>query len=65
MSLQKFIGTVFVCTFFYRLRNVGPNPGSPMNYRIFCNTIIYNGEVRMKYLSRIMLMNNQVAAKEI
>ena len=31
----------------------------------FCNRIIYNGKVRIKYLSRIMLMNSQVAAKEI
>ena len=60
MSLQKFIETVFGFTFFYRLRNVGPNPWSPMN-----NRIIYNGKVRIKYLSRIMLMNSQVAAKEI
>ena len=65
MSLQKFIETVFVCTLFYRLRNVGPNPGSPMDYRFFCNIIKYNGKVRIKYLSRIMLMNSQVAAKEI
>ena len=65
MSFQKFIETVFVCTFFYRLRNVGPNPGSPMDYRFFCNRIEYNGKVRIKYLSRIMLMNSQVAAKEI
>ena len=61
MSFQKFIETVFVCTFFYRLRNVGPNPGSPMDYRFFCNRIEYNGKVRIKYLSRIMLMNSQVA----
>ena len=65
VSLQKFIETVFVYTLFYNLRNVGPNPGSPMNYRFFCNRIIYNGKVRIKYLSRIMLMNSQVAAKEI
>ena len=65
MSFQKFIETVFVCTFFYRLRNVGPNPGSPMDYRFFCNRIEYNGKVRIKYLSRIMLMNSQVAAREI
>ena len=63
MSFQKFIETVFVCTFFYRLRNVGPNAGSPMDYRFFCNRIEYNGKVRIKYLSRIMLMNSQVAAK--
>ena len=65
MSLQKYIETVFVYTFFYRLRNVGSHPGSPMNYRFFCNIIIYNGKVRIRYLSRIMLMNSQVAAKEI
>ena len=65
MSFQKFIETFFVCTFFYRLRNVGPNPGTPMDYRFFCNRIEYNGKVRIKYLSRIMLMNSQVAAKEI
>ena len=67
VSLQKCIEAVFVYTFFYDLRNVGPNPGSPMNYRFFCNIIIYmhNGKVRIKYLSRIMLMNSQVAAKEI
>ena len=65
MSFQKFIETVFVCTFFYRLRNVGPYPGSPMDYRFFCNRIEYNGKVRIKYLSLIMLMNSQVAAKEI
>ena len=65
VSLQKFIEAVFVYTFFYDLRNVGPNPGSPMNYRFFCNRIIYNGKVRIKYLSRIVLMNSQVAAKEI
>ena len=41
VSLQKFIEAVFVYTFFYDLRNVGPNPGSPMNYRFFCNRIIY------------------------
>ena len=44
VSLQKFIEAVFVYTFFYDLRNVGPNPGSPMNYRFFCNRIIYNGK---------------------
>ena len=65
VSLQKFIEAVFVYTFFYNLMNVGPNTGSPMNYRVFCNIIIYNGKVRIKYLSRIMLMNSQVAAKEI
>ena len=65
MSLQKFIETVFGFTFFYRLRNVGPNPWSPMYNRFFCNRIIYNGKVRIKYLSRIMFMNSQVAAKEI
>ena len=70
MSLQKFIETVFVCTFFYRLRNVGPNPGSPylpyMHYSFFCNIIIiYNGKVGIKYLSRIILMNSQVADIEI
>ena len=27
--------------------------------------VIYNGKVRIKYLSRIMLMKSQVAAKEI
>ena len=41
VSLQKFIEAVFVYTFFYDLSNVGPNPGSPMNYRFFCNIIIY------------------------
>ena len=41
VSLQKFIEAVFVYTFFDDLRNVGPNPGSPMNYRFFCNRIIY------------------------
>ena len=63
VSFRKFIEAVFVYTFFYNLRNVGPNPGSPMNYRFFCNRIIYNGKVRIK--SRIMLMNSLVAAKEI
>ena len=48
VSLQKFIEAVFVYTLFYDLRNVGPNPGSPMNYRFFCNSIIYNGKVRIK-----------------
>ena len=57
VSLQKFIEAVFVYTFFYNLRNVGPNTGSPMNYRFFCNRIIFNGKVRIKYLSRIMLIN--------
>ena len=57
MSLQKFIETVFGFTFFYRLRNVGPNHWSPMYNRFFCNRIIYNGKVRIKYLSRIMFMN--------
>ena len=56
VSLQKFIEAVFVYTFFYDLRNVGPNPGSPMNYRFFCNRIIYNGKVRIKYLSHIKTM---------
>ena len=65
MSLQKFIETVFVSTLFYTLRNAGPNPGSPMNYRFFCNRIIYNGKVRIKYLTRIMLMNSQVAISMI
>ena len=65
VSLQKFIETVFGFTLFYRLRNVGPNPWSPMYNRFFCNIIIYNGKVRIKYLSRIMFMNSQVAAKEI
>ena len=65
LSLQHFIEAVFVYQLFYNLRNVGPHPGSPMNYRLFCNIIIYNGKVRIKYLSRIMMMNSQVAANEI
>ena len=60
VSFQKFIEAVFVYTLFYNLRNVGPNPGSPMNYTFFCNRTIYNGKVRIKYLYRIMLMNSQV-----
>ena len=49
VSLQSVASKVywscFVYTFFYDLRNVGPNPGSPMNYRFFCNRMIYNGKV--------------------
>ena len=33
-----------------------------MNNRFFCNIIIYNGKVRIKYLSRIMLMKRGVRA---
>ena len=40
VSLQKFIEAGFVYTFFYNLRNVGPNTGSPVNYRFFCNRIV-------------------------
>ena len=35
VSLQEFIEAVFVYTFFYNLRHVGPNTGSPMKYRFF------------------------------
>ena len=63
VSLQKFIEAVFGYTLFYDLRNVGPNPGSPMNYRFFCNIIIYNGNVRIKYLSRIMLTPTKLSVQ--
>ena len=36
-----------------------------IHYIFFCNIIIYNGKVRIKYLWRIVLMNSQVAAKEM
>ena len=45
-------------------KNVGPNPWSPMYDRFFCNRIIYNGKVRIKYLSRIMFMNSQLLLKK-
>ena len=33
-------------------------------YTFFSNTIIYNGNIRIKYLSRIMLMNSKMLLKK-
>ena len=33
-------------------------------YTFFSNTIIYNGKIRIKYLSRIMLMNSKMLLKK-